>query len=349
MNSSIDIIELQKGSKYWNVYRKKNVDRKINLRQFDFDNIHSEDKGDYGTAYLENLDFSNVDLHMSTLRNGMFINCNFDNSSFKWGDLCFAYFSNCSFKNAQLNVSRVGSASFNACNFDGAELDYISAEDTEFLNCSFHNTSFRKAEFIGTNFTGSELNNCDIYGISSWDLILNDTKMNELSVAKDENECLIVDDIEIAQFIYLLVTNEKMRNVIDTMTSKVVLILGRFTKERKYILDYIKKKLRRNGFVPVLFDFDGPSSRNLSETVLCIAGMAKFVIADITSPRSIPQELQVILPNLPSVPVQPIIHDNEQEYGMFNDHRARQSLQELVRYDENNINIVLDEIITKYL
>ena len=37
------------------------------------------------------------------------------------------------------------------------------------------------------------------------------------------------DDIEVAQFLYLLINNKKIRNVIDTITSKVVLILGRFT------------------------------------------------------------------------------------------------------------------------
>ena len=39
-----------------------------------------------------------------------------------------------------------------------------------------------------------------------------------------------VDNIEVAQFIYLLLHNGKIRDVIDTVTSKAVLILGRFTK-----------------------------------------------------------------------------------------------------------------------
>ena len=44
-----------------------------------------------------------------------------------------------------------------------------------------------------------------------------------------------VDDLEVAQFIYLLLNNQNVRQVIDTITSKIVLILGRFTPERKAV------------------------------------------------------------------------------------------------------------------
>jgi hypothetical protein len=74
--------------------------------------------------------------------------------------------------------------------------------------------------------------------------------------------------------------------------------------------------------VPVIFDFKVPGSRDTDETLNLLARMARFVIADATHARSLPQELKGIVEPLPSVPVQPIILATEYEYGMF-DHMKR--------------------------
>src|SRR3712207_7199536 len=53
---------------------------------------------------------------------------------------------------------------------------------------------------------------------------------------------------------------------------------------------------------PILFDFEGPTSQNVTATVLTLARLARFIIADLTDPSSIPYELGRIVPNT-KVPV----------------------------------------------
>jgi hypothetical protein len=77
-----------------------------------------------------------------------------------------------------------------------------------------------------------------------------------------------VDNLEVAQFIYLLLINPKNRHVIDAITSKVVLILGRFARERNAIFDAIRDELRKRNYLPALFDFEKPASRDLTENGL---------------------------------------------------------------------------------
>ena len=125
----------------------------------------------------------------------------------------------------------------------------------------------------------------------------------------------------------------RVRKVIDTITSKVVLILGRFTAERKPVLAAVREELRKPDDLPIMFDFEKPSNRDLTETISTLAHMAKFVIADLTDAKSLPQELATIVPHLPSVPVQPILLVSEKEWGMYEHFRNFPWVLPVVPYD----------------
>src|SRR5207245_196134 len=112
------------------------------------------------------------------------------------------------------------------------------------------------ASFIGTNLENANLLDCTIHGVSVWNVNLNNTNQSNLVITDEHEPTITLDNLKVAQFIYLLLNNAEIRGVIDTITSKVVLILGRFTNERKKVLEAIREELRKRNYTPVLFDFE---------------------------------------------------------------------------------------------
>jgi hypothetical protein len=49
----------------------------------------------------------------------------------------------------------------------------------------------------------------------------------------------------------------------------------------------IREELRKRDYLPVLYDFEKPTTKSVTETVSLLAHLARFVIADITDAKSI--------------------------------------------------------------
>ncbi len=254
-------------------------------------------------------------------------------------DLSEANLGDAYFTRANLTGTDLVEADLSGANLSGAYLGdaYLTGANLTMADLSgayLSGANLMNAALVETNFTEANLTHCFIYGISAWKLQLLGAKQNDLVITPDDEYEITVDNLEVAQFIYLLLNNEKIREVIDTITSKVVLILGRFTPGRKDVLDAIRDELRKRNYTPVLFDFEKPANRDITETVSILAHMARFVIADITEPKSIPQELQAIIPHLPSVPIVPLLQVLDGEYGMYEHFVSYPWVQPVYRYSD---------------
>jgi hypothetical protein len=255
---------------------------------------------------------------------------------------------------ANLSFANLSDADLSGAKLSGATLSRAKLTETKLSGANLSRANLTGADltrsaWVKTDLTETTLTGCSIYGISAWSLNLEGATQQNLNVSDYGEPAIMVDNLEVAQFIYLLLNNERIRHVIDTITSKVVLILGRFTADRKALLDAIRDELRQRDYdyLPVLFDFDKPAGRDLTETISTLAHMARFIIADITDAKSIPQELQAIVPNLPSVPVQPMLLASEREYVMFE--HIRQYPWVLATYYYDNLDEVLASIEDKII
>jgi hypothetical protein len=187
--------------------------------------------------------------------------------------------------NARLNGAKLGFADLRGANLFEAWLGEADLSSAKLIGASLFRAELGGADLqfatlVEADLTDADLTGCRIYGVSAWRLKLQGAKQQDLIITRHNEPNITVDNIEVAQFIYLLLNNQKIREVIDTITSKAVLILGRFTDERKAVLDALREELRKRDYLPILFDFDVPERRNITETVTLLARMARFIIAD---------------------------------------------------------------------
>jgi len=237
-------------------------------------------------------------------------------------DLRGAHLSESHLREANLRGANLGRANLGRAYLEGANLSGARLGRTDLRGANLKGANLRGATLVGTNLEAANLTGCSVFGISAWNVRLEGAVQSNLVITPVGESPIQVDNLEVAQFIYLLLNNQKIRDVIDTITSKVVLILGRFTPERKEVLDSIRDKLRNRDYLPVVFDFEGPASKDLTGTISTLANMARFIIADLTDPNSVPHELATIIPNT-VVPIQAIILKGRRAYPMFDDLKKR--------------------------
>jgi hypothetical protein len=280
-------------------------------------------------ATLFETDLSGSDLSNSTIRDSNLEDVILDNAR-----LSGATLSNSILKGAKLRKADLTDATLHNADLSDADLSHAILLRTDFSGARLNRANLSFAQIVEADFSGADISDCSIYGMSAWGLRLDNAKQANLRITPPGQGDLSVDNLEMAQFIYLLLTNKKIRTVIDSIVSKVVLVLGRFTAARKSVLDRIRDELRKLGYAPVIFDFEKPSSRDLTETISTLAHMSRFIIADITDAKSIPQELTSIVPSLPSVPIQPLLQADATEYGMFEHFRNYPWVMEIYRYND---------------
>jgi uncharacterized protein YjbI with pentapeptide repeats len=288
-------------------------------------------------AWLKEADLSKADLSGAILYEAYLPLANLSGAKLigaklSEADLSYAKLRRAKLGRAQLRQAKLIGADLSEADLNRAGLSKADLSAADLTEANLIEADLRAVTMLNTDLTGADLTGCHIHGVSAWGLKLERTKQQNLVITTFEEPTITVDNIEVAQFIYLMLHNQKIRDVIDTITSKAVLILGRFTDERKAVLDALREELRKRNYLPILFDFDVPATRDITETVSLLARMARFIIADLTDPSSIPKELEAIVPTL-AVPVQPLLEGASRPYAMFKDYWKYDWVLPVHRYD----------------
>jgi uncharacterized protein YjbI with pentapeptide repeats len=354
------VTPLTEGTASWNEWREENPDirpdlSEANLRGANLSGANLS-RADLGGADLGGANLSGAELGGADLSGADLSGANLDGARLMFTNLrrailsganleqtfaLAADFSEATLIGAKLGLATLDRAIFNGADLSRANLVFANLHLANFSRATFNGASLEGAILLKTDFTEANLTGARVYGTSAWSLKLDRAKQENLIIASGDEPEITVDNIEVAQFIYLLLHNEKIRDVINTITSKAVLILGRFTDERKAVLDAIREELRKRDLLPILFDFDKPASQDLTSTVSTLAHLARFIIADLTDPSSIPYELATVVPTTP-VPVQPILLSGRSEFAMFRDLRRRHHWVLTTHHYDNQTELIAD-------
>ena len=309
---------LQQGVDVWNAWRKKEPSIVPDLTGANLSDV------DFRRANLSKADITYANLIGADLRGANLIS-----ADLRWANLLGANLGRAKLNEAIFTWAVGDRAKLDGANLCGANLKGTRLNEADLTWANLINANLSKANLSGANLSGASfvetnlsdavLSGCHVHGISAWDVKISEgTKQQGLIITPEDQPAVTVDDLEVAQFVYLLLHNQKIRRVIDTVGKKGVLLLGRFTEGRILVLERLRDELRKRGYVPIVFNFDKPETKDFTETVRLLAGLSKFVIADITNPKSSPLELQATVPEI-MVPFQPIIEQGEKPFAMLQD------------------------------
>ena len=271
-------------------------------------------------ADLSQANLMGADLSQANLREADFSQANLSGANLSGVNLTWARLSGTNLSEADLSE-----ADLSEVNLSGANLTWANLREANFSQANLRGANLTGANLSGvrvieTNLENADLTDCSIYGISVWNANFKNTKQKNLIITPENEPAVTVDNLEVAQFIYLLLKYEKLRDVLNTITKRGVLLLGRFGAGGLELLQGMAEKLLVFNYLPIIFDFDRPENRDYTETVKTLVGLSRFVIVELSGP-SVPQELYATVPHF-KIPFVPIMRKGSRHYSMFSDLRG---------------------------
>jgi uncharacterized protein YjbI with pentapeptide repeats len=327
---------LKQGALPWNEWRTKNPAVQPDLREASLAGV-SLRGANLGGANLDGAELASIDLQEAnllgaTLVEANLLDANLHKADLGFADLTFAYLNNANLTSARLWKADLTAAKLTGADLSSANLTMAMLRETDLTGANLSEAVLDYAILVETNLRQANLMGCSVCGLSAWNVDLEGANQTNLVITFPNEPTITVDTLEVTQLIYLLLNNKQIHEVITSITSNIVLVLGRFTPERKPILEAIRDGLRERRYTPMLFNFEKPLSRDRSQSLRTLARIARFIIADLSLHKSIAQELRSILPDA-RVSVQPLLNSTRRLYTLFPEFKQYSYVLPAYRYN----------------
>jgi uncharacterized protein YjbI with pentapeptide repeats len=270
-------------------------------------------------ARLVRADLTGTHLNRANLDDADLSGASMARSQLRQTNLVRAQLTDADLEGADASAARMNRAALRGASLEGTYLIETDLGRADLTGANLRGAQLEKTSLVGTRLHGADLTGARVYGISTWDIEHNElTVQSGLVITPTFTPEITVDDLDAAQFLYMLLENRRLRDLLDGVSAKAVLILGRFGDERRGALAALRKALGdRYQLVPIGFDLPRPLTTEVTDRVKRLASVCRFVIVDLADAPDLPQELAGVVGDASDVPVQPIVPAAQREYGMF--------------------------------
>ena len=293
-------------------------------------------------AHLKNADLSGALLTRANLegangRDAILNDVVADDANFEVSTWRGARFRNATLARARFHRAYLRETDLSGANLTDAWLRFATLDQARCENATFTGADLRYVTMVQANLRGADLTNVQVFGISAWSVQTDANTRQDLIVAVRQNggdTSLRAHDLHTAQLLALMLDGAGVRRVLDSVNSKLVLILGSFSPAEKHVLDAVRHALHGHGYVAVTFDFERPSERDYAETIVTLAGMSRFVVADFTNAKEVRAEVAQVHNQYRRVPIIPIAKAGVPLPITMANVFSSEELHGLVRYDD---------------
>jgi uncharacterized protein YjbI with pentapeptide repeats len=298
---------IKSGVEAWNNWRIQHPDVQPNLSGVDLTG-----------AQLSGINLSRAYLFGADLRKSDLRNARLDNANLSAAILTEANLSGAFLTNSILTLTN-----FDYANLDSAFLSEIKSFRSSFLGATLVNTSFSESSLFETDFSGADLRecrltytrfvsskfrdanlfSCNVYGMSAWDMDVSNAFQDNLLISRQGEPRILVDNIEFAQLVLLLLQSQGTQHVINSVNSKAVIVLGHFLPTRNSVLRTITSELRAHNYTPIIVEFGPFSPHMMAHNVGLLSRLARFIIVDISESAEFVPDLMNLVTKI-SIPIQ---------------------------------------------
>lgn len=180
-------------------------------------------------------------------------------------------------------------------------------QQSNLVGSSWIGVDFSSARMAGVDCDGAVFERCTIEGLGVWKASGTPRREEQLRADASDFGMLALNDLKIGPALFEVVRNDALPRLFELLSSKLVLILGRFapaaSKER---LERLRAEIGRRGYIAVVVDWELQGRFNATTIVSAISMCSRFIVADVTDARTVIAEVREALAQRP-VAIQPLL------------------------------------------